>query len=266
MSYCRPPLENKPWVLSAQNSGSLWDLIWKGLPKRLVSSFFLMSPPRSAMSMTFVERENLLIVGRHLRRRILPASVMILDARVDNSHWHDIYVISWVYLCLWFGRCCRRWHQHFGRCTVLLLLLLLGIHSIDRRSRNDFIKRSSLSSLLKNPAAARSRIHSEIRVQIFSFLLLCLFLFSSDLFHLRLGVTLFTHNLNLLIPNTQAHNFHIQFVGWIPLYMPCDSALFLFFSSFISSTAFSLALHISLISYFEIFMPIYAVWEGRAEK
>lgn len=37
---------------------------------------------------------NLLIVGCHLRRRIFPTTVMILDTRINNSHWHDINVIS----------------------------------------------------------------------------------------------------------------------------------------------------------------------------
>lgn len=91
--------------------------------------------------------EDLLIVGCRLRRRILPTTVMVLDTGVDDSHWHDINVISWVELCLWLGCCCCRWHHHIGRCTILLLLLLFWIHSVDRRetreSKSNFMKRSS---------------------------------------------------------------------------------------------------------------------------
>lgn len=84
---------------------------------------------------------NLLILGCHLRWWKLPTSVMVLHTGVHDSHWHDINVISWVYLRLRLARR-GRWHQHFGWRAVLLLLF--RIHSVDRRgtreSRSDFIK------------------------------------------------------------------------------------------------------------------------------
>lgn len=104
---------------------------------------------------------NLLIVRCHLRWRIFSPG-MVLNTRINNSHWHDIYIISWVQLCLGFRCCWGRCRHHIIWCTVLLFWIHLrhlhySIKNIFFRKFIQtflsfaFIKRSLWFALLTKP-------------------------------------------------------------------------------------------------------------------